>query len=261
MSLVAFQKKVANYLRRRIQDFTPAGIAPLAPTLLFEVYALFRHPLGVVSARKYRHSTRLRLHLGCGANIKRGWLNMDLSPSADLQVDLRRRFPLPDNCSTIIYTEHFLEHLDYREPATSFVKECFRVLQPGGILSIAVPDGEMMFRMYVLGVTPEYLAEQKKWQPDWMTTQMERINFNFRQDFEHRFMYDFETLKKLLDSCGFVDVVKRDPDPSLDLPLHVLGSLYVQGRKPVSVSSDLSPANRVTQTDPAELYHAPGFVA
>ena len=193
MSIARIQKSIANYLRRQIHRFVPRGMAPFAPTLLFEAYALVRHPLSLMVARKYKSASRIRLHAGGGANVKIGWFNLDLSPSADLKVDLRRRLPLPDGCSSIVYSEHFLEHLDYPEPATFFVKECFRVLEPGGLFSIAVPDTEVILRSYVLGGTEEYYAERKKWHPDWCTTQIEHIKLNFRQDFEHCFMYDFET--------------------------------------------------------------------
>ncbi len=232
MSWKQTQKKLANYLRGRIHHFMPLGIAPLAPILLFELYALVRHPLGLLSAKKYQRTSRLRLHLGSGGNTKPGWVNLDLSPSADIKVDLRRPFPLPDNCASTVYSEHFLEHLEYPEQATSFIREAYRTLEPGGVIRLAVPDAGLILRSYVLGGTEEYYEAQRKWNPKWFTTQMEHINFCFRQCFEHRFMYDFETLKKLLESCGFNEVTKRDFDPSLDQEMRIVGSLYVSAHKP-----------------------------
>jgi hypothetical protein len=62
---------------------------------------------------------------------------------------------------------------------------------------------------------------------------MEHINYNFRQDGEHRFCYDFETLKALLERCGFINVRRREFDPALDSKEREIGSLYVECAKRV----------------------------
>ena len=61
---------------------------------------------------------------------------------------------------------------------------------------------------------------------------MEDINFPFRQGEEHNFAYDFETLRYILEKSGFVQVKRRDFDPSLDSRDRELGTLYVDAIKP-----------------------------
>jgi predicted SAM-dependent methyltransferase len=90
------------------------------------------------------------LNLGCGSRYHPDWINVDIVP-VDRQVrahDLTRGIPLPDDSCDIVYHSHLLEHL--RPPdALQFMKECWRVLKPGGILRIAVPDLERICRAYI----------------------------------------------------------------------------------------------------------------
>lgn len=48
----------------------------------------------------------------------------------------------------MVYHSHLLEHLD-RDAAVAFLEESYRVLRPGGIVRIVVPDLELIVRRYV----------------------------------------------------------------------------------------------------------------
>jgi hypothetical protein len=67
---------------------------------------------------------------------------------------------------------------------------------------------------------------------------MELINVVFRQFYEHKFAYDFETLKMLLERNGFQDVRKQAfgqsivPEYNIDLKAREPESLYVEAVKP-----------------------------
>lgn len=69
------------------------------------------------------------------------YIAVDLVPRSDFAVaqDLRRHIPLPDESVTRILSEHFLEHVDEQAIAT-VLRECYRLLKPGGLARIAVPD-------------------------------------------------------------------------------------------------------------------------
>lgn len=93
------------------------------------------------------------VNLGCGSRFcdnSVDWLNIDItavSPSVKA-CNLRDGIPLPDNSVEVVYHSHLLEHLS-RNEAASLVSECRRVLVPGGILRVAVPDLEEIVRAYL----------------------------------------------------------------------------------------------------------------
>lgn len=197
-----------------------------------ELKILFYHLGGVRKAKALSGSKELKLHLGCGDVVKAGWINIDISPTADISLDLREPLPFSDNCCAFVYSEHFLEHLAYPLPATTFLSECFRVLEPGGILGIGVPDTEWPLMEYAGVKDKGYFALAKeRWHPTWCQTRLEHLNFHFRDNGEHRCAYDFETLAKILASIGFVDVRRREFDPGLDSQDRQPGTLYVCATK------------------------------
>jgi SAM-dependent methyltransferase len=61
--------------------------------------------------------------------------------------DLRKGIPFPDNSADAVYHSHLMEHVD-RESIMDFQKEIYRVLTPGGIQRICVPDLETLVREY-----------------------------------------------------------------------------------------------------------------
>jgi cephalosporin hydroxylase/predicted SAM-dependent methyltransferase len=90
------------------------------------------------------------LNLGCGRTIHPDWLNIDMAPSnpAVIGHNLLEPLPLDDQTCSAVYCSHVLEHLP-KKMAPAFVAECFRVLVPGGILRIVVPDLETIARLYL----------------------------------------------------------------------------------------------------------------
>jgi len=91
------------------------------------------------------------VNLGCGARHLPGWLNLDLSVSSPdvVAYDLRDPLPLPDASTPFVYSSHFLEHLA-PDDAGRLVRDVWRVLAPGGLVRIVVPDLEKLVRWYLL---------------------------------------------------------------------------------------------------------------
>lgn len=81
------------------------------------------------------------LHLGCGEDYREGWHNVDYVPSVDPDevVDLDK-YPWPwgDGSFETIRGSHVFEHLEDVEAA---LRECERILEPGGRLIVTVPVG------------------------------------------------------------------------------------------------------------------------
>jgi SAM-dependent methyltransferase len=98
-------------------------------------------------------NTITAINLGCGTHYRKGWLNFDLYPaSADVrQANIIDGVPLADGTADFVYHSHVLEHLS-REDARRFLHECHRILKPGGILRIVVPDLEDAAREYLKNI-------------------------------------------------------------------------------------------------------------
>lgn len=90
------------------------------------------------------------VNLGCGSRFHGSWLNFDLFPSdpAVIGCDLTRGIPLPNDYCNLVYHSHVLEHLR-RNAALPFLQECRRVLAPGGVIRVVVPDLESACRAYL----------------------------------------------------------------------------------------------------------------
>jgi predicted SAM-dependent methyltransferase len=220
-------------------------------TLLAELSTARVHRAGAKKARALGPEGKSKLNIGCGTFLKPGFLNVDYRPEADLRLDLRQPLPFPNGVFELVFSEHFLEHLKYPEEASRFVGDCQRILRPGGVISISVPGTEWPLQEYAAGQSG-YLdaCNAHQWHPPECTTFMEHINYHFRQrwsgktdtDFDnHRFAYDFETMKKLLENGGFADVEERPYDPALDSEHRRIGSLFVTARKPSREAGSASP--------------------
>jgi predicted SAM-dependent methyltransferase len=86
---------------------------------------------------------KLKLNLGCGPDIRQGYVNVDLEPASQvLGVDLSQ-FPWPweDDSTDEILMLDLLEHFPYRQ-TDSILNEAWRVLKVGGHIDIQVPDFE-----------------------------------------------------------------------------------------------------------------------
>ncbi len=79
----------------------------------------------------------LKLHLGCGPHILAGWENHECD------VDLRQPLPWPSASADYIFAEHVIEHVTTPE-GVLFIRECWRVLRPGGVVRLAFPDPERL---------------------------------------------------------------------------------------------------------------------
>ncbi len=98
-----------------------------------------------------RQLTNKRLvNIGCGNRTHLDWVNLDLvSHLPDvIQHDLQTGLPFPDQTCDAVYHSHVLEHLS-QEEGRKLITECWRVLKPGGILRVVVPDLENIARAYV----------------------------------------------------------------------------------------------------------------
>lgn len=68
---------------------------------------------------------------------------------ADLTIRLEKdvKIPLPDRSQKVIYSAHMLEHV--QQPVFEWLmQECYRLLQPGGIVRFELPDSRKLLAEY-----------------------------------------------------------------------------------------------------------------
>jgi predicted SAM-dependent methyltransferase len=216
-------------LRKWIKANIRVGVRRTAKFFILEVTAAL-HTRWTALFRRVESRNNLRLNMGCGDKRKEGWVNIDLHPAADIKTDVRRKLPFCSNSACVIYSEHLFEHLEYPEEAMQFLRESHRVLAPGGMFSVGVPDTELVLRAYVEGdFVPKQLGLMDIPGCD---TPMHCINYLFHQGGEHKHLYDFDTLAKILREAGFENVRRRDFDPELDSDDRRIGTLYVNAERP-----------------------------
>lgn len=230
-------------------------------------------PLGVLIALANGSTRALpgrRLHLGCGADVVSGWVNIDKSPSVLLsraptlrralgrvglltpeqargfppgavRADVSNRIPAADASAEFAYSSHMIEHLS-RWQALAFFRECRRVLRPGGVLRLATPDLEEMIRDYTHNRSP--LLAQQPTRADAFCAEygaytdppsvLRRFVKKWLGGDSHQWLYDAESLTFLLRESGFAEVTRysyrKGSVPDLDLIEHRERGLFVEAR-------------------------------
>lgn len=156
-------------------------------------------------------ATAVRLNIGCGEWIQDGWTNVDQAPfdGVDLVATVPP-IPYADGSVDEIAAIHFLEHLDHPTGA-EFLKECFRVLRPGGRLGVVVPDTWIIMREYVkrsqIGVEWPYGVVRAVADLDEVAG---LFLYSTLQDSPHKWSYDERTLSRALELAGFEVVAQID---------------------------------------------------
>lgn len=166
------------------------------------------------------HQAR-KLQIGAGPNVLEGWLNTDEQPISRrvIYLDAKKPFPFESGTFDYVFSEHLIEHLTYGE-GLSMLRECYRVLKPGGRIRIATPDLETLIALY----TPEKSDLQQeyiRWITDMFMPELGiyRDSFvinNAFWGFGHRFIYDRTTLQSAMEEVGLVDITCYAPSESDD---------------------------------------------
>lgn len=137
----------------------------------------------------------MKLHLGCGHRRLDGFVHVDglVEMDPDLVVDVRNLTEMADHSASLIYACHVLEHIPRPEVIWT-LQEWRRVLRPGGVLRVSVPDFETLAELYLNeGVS--------MWRI--IGALMGRQNYPGNT---HFLAMDYEYLAWLLGEAGFYDI-------------------------------------------------------
>lgn len=162
--------------------------------------------------RESRTPERLRnadkLHLGAGGNLLPGWANVDLY--GPIPWDLRKPLPVAPRSVRLIYSEHFIEHLT-RDEALRLLRDCSRLLLPGGAIRISTPDLKPLVQDYLAGKFGG--SPEAGWFPH---SPCEMVNDAMRL-WGHQFVYDEPELRSMMVEAGFSNVQRVEWGQS-DIP-------------------------------------------
>jgi predicted SAM-dependent methyltransferase len=184
-----------------------------------------------------------RLQLGAGARVVKGWLNCDIAGS-QFNIDLATLpLPLPSGHFTDIVSQHVIEHLQYDPQVIDLFFDCFRLLQPGGRITLSCPDMEKLCRAYL---EDGCAAIDKGLKRHWPRADLpgfplqHRLNYYFHQAGQHKNLMDFGMLKWALEHAGFTEVQHvQEADllaayPEFPPRRDDFESLYVTARRPLA---------------------------
>jgi len=215
----------------------------------------------------------LRINIGCGQTPTRGWRNFDNSLSLRLSKvpalpnilrklgllegsqyqfiqfarennveygDATKGLAIQDASVDVVYSSHMLEHLD-RNEAVRFLKEAFRLLRPGGIIRIAVPDIKKHVARYNETGDADALIEATHLCAPRPRSLAQRLRLLFVGTRHHQWMYDGASLSSLLQRHGFMRAeempggqTRIDDYQPLDLQERASESVYVEAEKPIA---------------------------
>lgn len=180
------------------------------------------------------------MNIGCGATPTEGWCNFDNSLTvrianhsillwalakfgliakdqrafalavrrAGIQfADATRHLPLPDESVCVIYSSHMLEHLGQADARVALA-EFRRVLKPGGVLRLAVPDIRQIVETYLASGDADQLMAKSLLGRERPRGIAGYFRASLIGDRSHRWMYDGPSLIRLVESIGFVDAVE-----------------------------------------------------
>ena len=142
--------------------------------------------------RYLKNHKDIKLNIGCGRNHLQGWLNADIS-YGDIYLDATKKFPFENNSVTFIFSEHLIEHLPLNK-GIKFLKECYRVLKPGGVLRLSTPDLRFYINLY-LGEEKEVALDEfcSRIRHIFPTTPHRCMFINkILTEFGHLFNYDYD---------------------------------------------------------------------
>jgi len=180
-------------------------------------------------------------------------------PSNIVVHNLAKGIPFDTDSIDAVYHSHMLEHLD-REVAPKFLMEVKRVLKPGGIQRIVVPDLQLLCRQYLThletceresqeiprhdGYVSEIIEQCVRREGTGSTLQppLRRMVENVlrgdarRRGETHQWMYDRVNLGFVLTELGYKNPRQQDHRTSsipnwneLGLDLDALGNEYKPG--------------------------------
>jgi predicted SAM-dependent methyltransferase len=169
----------------------------------------------------------IKVEIGAFNKRDNGWITLDNNNNCDISWDLRNGIPFPDQSLSAIYSSHLFEHLTFNE-GQQLLKECKRVLKPGGSFLICVPNSALYIDAFLKN-DDAILKAGPVYEPAWNNTaKLDFINYVAYMDGHHKYMFDPENLLKVIEKAGFKNARRRNFNPEIDLQVRNFESIYAE---------------------------------
>lgn len=146
---------------------------------------------------------KVQLNIGCGkTNFGSDWIHIDGADYPHIKYHDITKLPFEDNSVDLIYSSHTLEYFD-RAEINDVLKEWRRILKPGGILRLAVPDFYIMARLYVDG--DKSMSSESIGLSDILGPLYGKMPLN-NSFIYHKTCYDISGLTYVLQNNGFKNI-------------------------------------------------------
>ncbi|MCS7367354.1 MAG: methyltransferase domain-containing protein [archaeon YNP-WB-062] len=151
----------------------------------------------------------MKLNLGCGDDVKAGYINVDIRKTKpnvlmlDLEKDLLKVFP--DNSVEEIIAKDVIEHVSWRR-VEDLLRDIHRVLKSNGRIYIQVPDLEAIAKKVILNPNFKYGELSGYKAISYWIYGGQDYEYNF-----HKSGFTISTLRGILEQIGFiVEDIKND---------------------------------------------------
>jgi predicted SAM-dependent methyltransferase len=104
-----------------------------------------------------------RLNWGCGSSPRPGWINSDRRAikGVDIVAEIYDGLPLDDDSIDYVASVHALQEMPYAGLVPA-LRELRRVLRPGGVLRLVLPDLDKGIRAYLAHDAGRFLVPDEE---------------------------------------------------------------------------------------------------
>ena len=167
---------------------------------------------------------------GCGFSNPKGWRNFDASPTLRFERlpflgklytknssrfpenvefgDIVMGLPIADQSCRGVYCSHVLEHLSLNDFRTALVNTR-KILQPGGIFRLVLPDFELSVKNYVSSSSDDAVIQFMRETSLGYESRPKGIRgliSSWLGNSQHLWMWDYKCIAVELKAAGFIDV-------------------------------------------------------